>query len=396
MQSINVLIIGTGMYTTGRGTPGYGTILPALGEWKRQGGPIGQVWLAGTNGSHSQEAKQKADELARLSGVELDVAFHPQAERVDHNAYKDLLSKIPRPACAVIVVPDHLHYQVTKDCLEADLPVLVVKPLTPTVEEGLALIELADQRKLYAAVEFHKRWDKANLMMRDVIQSGRIGDPLYCWVEYSQRKSIPSEVFRAWAEKTTILQYLGIHYIDMVRFLTRAMPKRVMCIGQKKWLPAQGIDTYDSMQTLIEWQLPDGNCFTQTLLNNWIDPETSSAMSDQKIKMVGTGGRFESDQKERGVRINIDGACQEQPNPDFCMAYGSEPGEMEWRGYGIDSVRCFLDDVCALERAETTVDELEQVRPTFAEALISTAVVEAAHASLQENNSWQPVQLINS
>jgi predicted dehydrogenase len=384
------------MYVTGRGTTGFGTILPALAEWKRQGGSIGNVWFAGTDGQHSQEAKLKADELASLNGIELDMAFYPQADQVDHNTYKELLARIPRPACAIIVVPDHLHYQVARDCLEADLPVLVVKPLTPTVEEGLALMELARERKRYAAVEFHKRWDKANLMMRDTIRSGRIGDPLYCWVEYSQRKSIPSEVFRAWAEKTTILQYLGIHYIDMVRFLTRATPKRVMCIGQKNWLSAQGIDTYDSMQTLIEWQFPDGNCFTQTLLNNWIDPETSSAMSDQKIKMVGTGGRFESDQKERGVRINIDGACQEQPNPDFCMAYGSKPGEMEWRGYGIDSVRCFLDDVCALERAETTVDELEQVRPTFAEALISTAVVEAAHVSLQENNSWQPVQLINN
>ncbi len=393
MQSINVLIIGTGMYATGRGTNGFGTILPAIGEWKRQGGGVGKVWLSGTNGRHSQEAKLKADELAELSGIRLDLEFHPQADQVDHAAYKDLLSKIPRPACAIIVVPDHLHYQVAKDCLEADLPVLVVKPLTPTVAEGKALIELAGQKGLYATVEFHKRWDKANLMMRDVIQSGRIGDPLYCWVEYSQRKSIPSEVFRGWADKTTILQYLGIHYIDMVRFLTQAVPKRVMCVGQKNWLSEHGVDTYDSMQTMIEWQMPGGNCFTQTLLNNWIDPETTSAMSDQKIKMVGTHGRFESDQKERGIRINIDGSCLEQPNPDFCTAYGTEPGQMEWRGYGIDSVCCFLDDVRALERGETSIKELERMRPTFAEALISTAVVEAAHNSLLENNSWQPVDI---
>ena len=34
--------------------------------------------------------------------------------------------------------------------------------------------------------------------------------------------------------------------------------------------------------------------FTQTLLVNWIDPENTSSMSDQKIKFVGT----EEDMKE--------------------------------------------------------------------------------------------------
>jgi predicted dehydrogenase len=299
---------------------------------------------------------------------------------------------MPRPACAIVVVPDHLHFQVAYDCLMEDLPVLVVKPLTPTIKEGERLIKLACERGLYAAVEFHKRWDKANLMMKDKIQDGSLGDLLYCWVEYSQRKSIPTEIFKAWTEKTTILQYLGIHYIDIVRFYTGATPRRVMSVGQKKWLPSKGIDTYDAIQCVIEWEMVEGYRFTQTILTNWIDPETSSAMSDQKIKMVGTKGRFESDQKERGIRINVDDHYFEQPNPDFCMDYIDDKGNKTWRGYGIDSIKTFLSDVENINSSKVDIESLELVRPSFSEALISTAVIEAAHKSLFTDNKWQSVK----
>ena len=119
---------------------------------------------------------------------------------------------------------------------------LVVKPLTPSVVEAKQLIQIACERELYAAVEFHKRWDKANLMIRDAISQQLIGDLLYVCVEYSQRKSIPIEIFKDWAEHTSILQYLGIHYIDIMRFITNAEPKRVMAIGQKKWISSKRID----------------------------------------------------------------------------------------------------------------------------------------------------------
>jgi|APSaa5957512535_1039671.scaffolds.fasta_scaffold07721_6 D-galacturonate reductase len=393
MQPLNIVVIGTGMFATGRGTQGFGTVLPAISEWKRSGNNIGKVIFVGTNGAHSSDTMGKFEGLAQQTGVLLDVDVLPKGKTQDPQAYLEAIKQIPRPACAVIVVPDHLHYEVARSCLLADLPVLVVKPLAPTVNEGLRLVNLSIDRNLYAAVEFHKRWDKANLMVRDAILGGRIGEPLYCWVEYSQRKSIPTEIFKAWSFRTSILQYLGIHYIDIVRFCTDAIPLRVMATGQKTWLKERGIDTWDSIQCVIEWQMPSGALFVQTVLTNWIDPETTSSMSDQKIKFVGTKGRIESDQKERGLRFNIDDQCLEQPNPDFCMVYGANDGSKQWRGYGIDSVFTFFSDVVDIYTGKNDINTLNKLRPTFAEALISTAIVEAAHKSLAAENTWQSVRL---
>jgi D-galacturonate reductase len=392
MKNLNIVVIGTGMYVSGRGTDGFGTILPSIVEWKRGGSPIGKVILVGTNGSHSQETTIKAGELFQQTGVSLDLEVFPKNHDKDREAYKSVINNIPKPACAIIVVPDHLHYSVAKECIKAELNILIVKPLTPTIKEGNELIELARKNNVYGAVEFHKRWDEANLIIKDAVSNNDLGDLLYLWVEYSQRKSIPTERFREWAEKTSILQYLGIHYIDIVHFITGAVPIRVMATGQKYWLPSKGLDTYDSIQCMVEWRIPNGLKFIQTLLTNWVDPETSSAMSDQKIKIVGTTGRIESDQKERGIRINLDGKGIEQPNPYYCKNYINLDGKIEWRGYGIDSILTFLDDIVDLNNESISVKDLENKRPSFNEALISTAVIEFAHKSLNNNSNWQTIE----
>lgn len=392
MGALNIVVVGMGMYSTGRGTNAFGTVLPAIGEWVRSGNDVGKVLFVGTNGKNAPGVLEKARLLADETGVNLNIDAFPKGEIIDPSAYKRIIADIPRPACAIVVVPDHLHFEILKDCLEADLPVLVVKPLTPSVVEAKQLIQIACERELYAVVEFHKRWDKANLMIRDAISQQRIGDLLYVCVEYSQRKSIPTKVFEEWSSRTSILQYLGIHYIDIVLFYTNAKPLRVMAVGQKNWLVKQGINTWDAIQCMIQWELPSGVTFVQSVLTNWIDPETTSAMSDQKIKIVGTQGRIESDQKARGQKIIVDGKGIEEPNPDFCMAYGNQQGKKEWRGYGIDSIVTFLNDVNELNTGQVSLDLLLKTRPVFSEGLVSTAIVEAAHQSLLCDNSWQNVK----
>ena len=99
--------------------------------------------------------------------------------------------------------------------------------------------------------------------------------------------------------------------------MTRDTPKRILAIGQQKWLYKHGISAYDSIQVLIEWS----KGFTSTFLTNWIDPDSSTAISQQKIKVIGTKGRFESDQTDRGVQIMSDSGGSELVNPYFCQPY---------------------------------------------------------------------------
>jgi len=280
-----------------------------------------------------------------------------------------------------------MHKNVAEAALLNGMHVLVVKPFVETVKDAKDLEKTRKEQGLYGAVEFHKRYDDANLKLRDAISQGAIGDPLYFLAEFSQRKSMPEKVFKKWVTSTNIFQYLGIHYVDMVHFVTKANPVRVMATGQSYWLKSKGIDTYDAVEAVTEWKLRNGKRFVSHILTNWIDPEKTSAMSDQKIKVIGTRGRFESDQKDRGITMVTDKNGIEKINPYFCSQYGPY-GNVRFRGYGIDSIKTYLDDSIAVEYGSKTINELEKERPTFNNSLIPTIVLEAVNASLKKNGKW--------
>lgn len=392
MQPLNIVIVGTGMYVCGRGTDGYGTIMPAICEWSKVN-DIGEICIAGRSRKGIRAAKEKIKRLQKKMGASMSVRYFPD-KKDDAGCYLEAIRNIPKPACAIVAVPDNLHKEVAAAAIKEGLHTLVVKPLVPTVKEAWELIELQDEKKVYCAVEFHKRFDYANLKLKDTIQHGLIGDPLYFVSEFSQRKSIPTKIFKKWVETTNVFQYLGIHYVDIIYFATGATPKRVMAIGQKYWLYSKGIDTYDSIEGVIEWALPSGKKFISCILTNWIDPDSTSAMSDQKIKVIGTKGRFESDQKKRGITMVTDEKGIEEPNPYFCSAFGADGG-ISYRGYGIESINQFLKDVIQIEEGKLAIEELEEKRPTFRQSVIPTVVLEAINISLRKNGGWVDIKRMN-
>jgi predicted dehydrogenase len=292
------------------------------------------------------------------------------------------------------VVPDDLHFAPAKAAIERRSPVMVTKPLTPTLAEGQELVRLAQELGVYGVVDFHKRWDLPNLKLKETIQAGRLGKPLFSVVEYSQRRVIPEKIFRSWVEQANPFQYLAVHYVDILIFALGATPRRAMATGQYGYLKERSINTYDSVQVLIEWDVPGSDVlFMSTFLTNWVDPNTTSALSYQSIKVFGTAGRFESDQRNRGLRIVTETDGIEDINPYFTQTFPSPQGPYrEYKGYGIDSIRAFLDDSRSLLDGERTPADLESLRPTLRQALRSTAVVEAVNQSLQSKSEWVPVR----
>ena len=152
------------------------------------------------------------------------------------------------------------------------------------------------------------------------------------------------------------------------------------------------IEIHDSIQCIIEWQTEKRDTFTQTLLVNWVDPEKSSSMSDQKIKFVGTKGRYEGEQKERGLTTVFDDQNFEHINPDFCKAFINEQGLEVWEGYGIESIKTFINDVYEIIYKDKKLIDFEKNRPTFSEALYSTSVLESALKSLSKKSIWIKVK----
>ncbi len=365
------------MYVTGRGTDGQGTILPALAQASTSL-PIESVTVAATSPDNAAVVERCVTEINRRLGTPLNASYRLLSDLGDWSEFD----------CAIVCVPDHLHCDFGLRVFEAGLHCMMVKPLTPTAAEARELITAQRAAGVHAMVEFHKRFDEANLVVKRMLDEGALGRLVYATVEYSQRIQVPLELFSGWADKTNIFQYLGVHYVDLMAFLTGFEPIRVMAHGTRGVLSSRGVDTFDSVHALVEWRAPDrpDQTFTAQYAINWIDADASSAMSDQKYLVVGERGRIQCDQKNRGLQV-VNGAGVADVNPYFTQ-YLADGDRQRVAGYGPASIIQFARDVADLRASATTAEQLATVRPTFEETMPATLVVDAANRSLGQDGAW--------
>jgi predicted dehydrogenase len=388
---MRVLVIGAGMYVTGRGNTGPGTVLSSLAEASKMLN-IEEVVVASKSPQSAIAVKEATDRINKTIGSNLKVR-HRRIAGDPEKEIKTLCGETQFD-CAVVSVPDHIHFPFTHELLQGGVHCLVVKPLTPTLAEARELVALQQEQRLYGAVEFHKRFDESNLYIKRAISENRLGKLLYFTVDYSQRIDIPTATFKEWSEKTNIFQYLGVHYVDLIYFLTGFLPIKATAVGTTGILKQKGIDTFDSVHATILWKNPENEAdwFASQFSTNWIDPVTTSALSDQKYKVIGTTGRIECDQKNRGIEVVQEMNGIQQINPYFSEYLPDENGKLKFGGYGYKSISRFVLDVADIQNNKTTIDHLEQNRPTFKQSLVSTAVVDAINQSLKDNFSWREIR----
>lgn len=84
-----IFVIGNGMYTTGRGTGRYGTILPALIEFQIQTQEIQNVFLIGFSIKNNKLAKIKYQKNSKLTKIKLNIRFL-LLEKNNSNEYKKI------------------------------------------------------------------------------------------------------------------------------------------------------------------------------------------------------------------------------------------------------------------------------------------------------------------
>jgi predicted dehydrogenase len=108
--------------------------------------------------------------LAEMPDVELAGVADPNPEQGTTVAdscrttwfadYRTLLDRNQLDGVS-IVVPTSMHRRIAEDCLRRGVPVLVEKPITPTIEEGESLCRLAAERRQALQVGHIERFNPA-------------------------------------------------------------------------------------------------------------------------------------------------------------------------------------------------------------------------------------------
>tara|TARA_B100001250_G_scaffold156018_1_gene134082 strand:- start:3 stop:1142 length:1140 start_codon:yes stop_codon:yes gene_type:complete len=372
---MKLLVIGGGIYVRGSKHNEYGTIIPAIIESIKQK-YVNQVCFVTTTNKSSNTCVKVSKSLCKKLKVKFSLNTFVSFKSNSKASYKQAIKKF-KPDSTIVATPDHTHYKICKDVILSNSNLLVVKPLSDKTTEVNKLISTIKNRKKIYQVEFHKRLDEANLTLKKYIKEKKFGDMKYFVIEYSQKKVIPENYFKKWSKESNSFQYLGVHYVDLIYFITKFKPIRVWAWGQKGYLSKKKINTWDAVQATIEWKNKN-KIFHSYIITNWIDPNNSSATSDQKINFVGEKGRYYSDQKNRGIYSIFDENNLSHINPYFTNLNFSN--NYFFDGYGIRNIKNFLE-LSKLNKIKNYKD----VNSSFYDSLISTKVIEAVNKSLNKN-----------
>lgn len=86
-----------------------------------------------------------------------------------------LFANEPDIELIVISTPTPTHYEFAKQAILAGKHVIVEKPFVVSAEEGVELIELANEYNVVLSVYQNRRWDGDFLTVQDIVQSGKLG-----------------------------------------------------------------------------------------------------------------------------------------------------------------------------------------------------------------------------
>jgi predicted dehydrogenase len=260
-----------------------------------------------------------------------------------------------------VATPDFAHVEPVDTLLRAGKHVIVEKPLATTVSDARAMVATAARAGTKFMVDFHARWHPLFMGAKAYVEEGELGDPVMAYARLSDTIYVPTEML-GWGGSSGPEWFLFPHTMDVVRWLIGRDPVEVYAKGRRGVLADRGIDCWDAIQALVEFE---GGAFC-TFETSWIVPESYTNVVDNRLTLYGTEGGLEL-RNEPNLWVFTD---------RFHTPFSSESitryGKVS--GYQYEPIRYFVDCV-----ADDVIPEA-----TGHDGLMVTAMIEATLASLRE------------
>ncbi|MDA7807935.1 Gfo/Idh/MocA family oxidoreductase [Flavobacteriaceae bacterium] len=361
-----LLVLGSGMFVNGQNSETRGVILPSIYQFLNDNPHDFEIYLTYRSFEGKQHNLQcceflKINNLAKVNHLKSD--FSP--------ADIKNLAKSNKIDSAIISLPDHLHHATCKVLLECGVNTLVVKPFVLKLEDAVELTKLQEGSNIHGQIEFHKRLDYSNRYLKSEYQKGSIGDILKIDIRYSQNKRLPLNFFKSWSSYTNVFSYLGVHYVDLIYWITGYYPTRVSAFSSKYFIEKVNLEY--SFDVIIEWEL-ENKKFNSNFSINWCEMDSSQATSLQYFNTLGTNGRINLNQTDRGIHHIIENKGLKHINPYYVFEE-IDNNKISYSGYGIDSVISFMKNIT----------NKKTKYPSFRDGIISSAVIEAVEKSSKLN-----------
>jgi hypothetical protein len=168
--------------------------------------------------------------------------------------------------------------------------------------------------------------------------------------------------------------------------------------------PATG-NTWDSVQLQIVYAYPDGREAAFDIHTSWVTPDNFPGYVDQEVQFRFDNGVWAAHQRKRGVEVTIEnrtpGELKITPNHHYNGTFLEPWGERSQRGYGIEIIQKFFEELAYVEFAGPPAlrsERLVQMRALDYNDVgadrNTVAIVQAMEALLERQARGEPGGLV--
>ncbi|KAI9692378.1 MAG: hypothetical protein M1822_006609 [Bathelium mastoideum] len=405
MAPLNVLMVGTGEYTTGfvgGGMSGSDKKVGVVGLTMfdlRRRGKVGKLSMVGTSGSKFPAIRQHLQKNISevYNGLDTSFTSFPADDQRDPEAYKAAIDALSPGDAITIFTPDTTHFPIALYAIERKIHVLITKPAVQLLEHHQTLLDESRKHGVFVFIEHHKRFDPAYADARH--RARNLGDFNYFYSYMSQPKS-QLETFKAWAGvESDISYYLNSHHIDVNESMVPDFrPVKVTASGAKGIATSLGCapQTEDTITLLVNWEKKNdpSKLATGVYTASWTAPQKAGVHSNQYFHYMASKGEIRTNQAKRGYDVAEDEGGLMWYNPFYMKYAPDEEGNFAGQGgYGYISFEKFVDAVIALQDGKLTLDDLDKRGlPTLKNTIATGAILEAGRRSLDEKRSVEIVE----
>ncbi len=191
--------------------------------------------IIGYGGQGAWHARQiLASDVAELAGIyDINKKKNDDAKKDGIHAYvsaEELLAD-QEVETVIIATPNDSHKELALKAFAAGKHVICEKPVEMTVEAFDAMAEVAEKANKLFTVHQNRRWDVDFLAMKQIVESGEIGELINIESRVHGSRGIPSDWRCTKAQGGGMILDWGVHLIDQILQIVTEKIIRIHCIN---------------------------------------------------------------------------------------------------------------------------------------------------------------------
>ena len=268
-----------------------------------------------------------------------------------------------------VASPDDRHFDAAKKAIQAGRHVLIEKPSVLKLQQLDELSALAREKNVLAKVVYHKLCDPDHKKLRTLVHDGELKHVNHGYCSLLEPKSISKSQFAEWIKGRNPGTYVAVHWIKLIDFTFGGRMKTVTCAGQRGIVgPADG-PTWDSTQLRLVYEYDDRRDAAFDIHTSWVTPDNFPGYVEQEVQFRFDNGVWNGHSRKRGVELTVEGktplSLKTTINTHYNGTFVEPWGERTQRGYGVEVLRRFVEEVATVEfagPAEKRRERLDEMR----------------------------------